>query len=214
MIRIYLKLIIMKRLNAVKKQKLPRKYDNSSRENKSNTNRQIIIENYIELLVTRRGQEISLEELAQKSNLSSRTLFRFFGDKKTLTVEIENYIAQYLSAASTNLEKMSFDDFAAYVFELFDKNENLILAYLYTNFGQNSRVLFRKRFLSLLVEKFKSQYGPIVSPEDTRKMLFVVSLLNANLWSDLRDGFELSGKDMAQTIRWAIQSLTKDLKKI
>ncbi len=204
----------MKRLNAVRKQKLPRKYDNSSRENKSNTNRQIIIKNYIELLVTRRGQEISLEELAQKSNLSSRTLFRFFGDKKTLTVEIENYIAQYLSAASTNLEKMSFDDFAAYVFELFDKNENLILAYLYTNFGQNSRVLFRKRFLTLVVEKFKKQYGPMESLDDTRKMIFIVSLLNANLWSDLRDGFELSGKDMAQTIRWAIQSLTKDLKRI
>lgn len=203
----------MKRLNVVRKQKPPRKYDNSSRESKSNTNRQKIIENYIELLVTRRGQEISLEELAQKSDLSSRTLFRFFGDKKTLSLEIENYIAQYLSAASANLEKMSFEDFAAYVFELFDKNENLILAYLYTNFGQNSRILFRKRFLSLVVEKFKSQYGQTDSPEEMRKMYFVVSLLNANLWSDLRDGFELSGRDMAQTIKWAIQSLTQNLKK-
>ncbi len=203
----------MKRLNVVRKQKPPRKYDNSSRENKSNTNRQKIIENYIELLVTRRGQEISLEELAQKSNLSSRTLFRFFGDKKTLSIEIENYIAQYLSAASTNLEKMSFEDFTAYIFELFDKNENLILAYLYTNFGQNSRVLFRKRFLNLVIEKFKNQYGLSDSVEETRKMYFIVSLLNANLWSDLRDGFELSGRDMAQTMKWAIQSLTKNLKK-
>ena len=108
---------------------------------------------------------------------------------------------------------MSFEDFAAYVYELFDKNENLILAYLYTNFGQNSRVLFRKRFLSLIVDKFKSQYGVNDSTEETRKMFFIVSLLNANLWSDLRDGFELSGRDMANTIKWAIHSLTKDLKK-
>ncbi len=203
----------MKRLNVVRKQKPARKYDNSSRENKSNTNRQKIIENYIELLVTRRGQEISLEELAQKSDLSSRTLFRFFGDKKTLSLEIENYIAQYLSAASANLEKMSFEDFAAYVFELFDKNENLILAYLYTDFGQKSRLLFRKRFLSLLVDKFKSQYGQGDSPQEMRKMYFIISLLNANLWNDLRDGFELSGRDMAHTIKWAIQNLAQNLKK-
>lgn len=204
----------MKRSKPVKKTKKPRQYNNSSRVEKSKNNRQKIIENYVALLVEKRGEEISLDELAERADLSTRTLFRFFGDKKSITRELEIYLEQYITRATQNLQIMSVEDFAKFSFEVFDKYENLILAYLYTNFGQTSRVLFRRKFNAVILEKLKSQMQAattVQSEENLRKMYFIISLINANLWSDLRDAYGESGKNMSDTVKWAVNTLMKNI---
>ena len=194
-----------------KTSKKSRKYNNSTRSEKSNVNRQKIIENYVALLVEKRGDEISLEELAERSDLSTRTLFRFFGDKKTLTQELEKYLEQYVLAATINLEKMSFEEFAEYTYKLFDKYENLILAYLYTNFGQTSRVLFRKKLNAILLEKIKTQTNVKNNKDDLRKIYFIISLISGNIWADIKDNYNEKGEDMAATVKWAVKTLLSQI---
>ena len=194
-----------------KKVKKPRKYDNSSRVEKSNDNRQKIIENYVGLLVEKRGEEISLEELAERSNLSTRTLFRFFGDKKSLTKELETYLETYVTRVATNLQIMTVEDFADFSFQVFDQYESLILAYLYTNFGQQSRVLFRKKFNALVMEKIKAQVPMTGSADELNKIHFIITLINANLWSDLRGLYNETGAEMGKSAKWAIGTLLKNL---
>jgi AcrR family transcriptional regulator len=194
-----------------KKVKKPRKYNNSSRVEKSNDNRQKIIENYVGLLVEKRGEEISLEELAERSNLSTRTLFRFFGDKKSLTKELETYLETYVTRVATNLQIMTVEDFADFSFQIFDQYESLILAYLYTNFGQQSRVLFRKKFNALVMEKIKAQVPMTGSADELNKIHFIITLINANLWSDLRGIYNETGAEMGKSAKWAIGTLLKNL---
>lgn len=203
----------MKRKNTktAKKIKKPRKYDNTARAEKSNSNRQKIIENYVALLVEKRGEEISLEELAERAGLSTRTLFRFFGDKKSLTRELETYLEMYVTRVAGNLQIMTVEDFAEFSFRVFDQYESLILAYLYTNFGQQSRVLFRRKFNALVMEKIKAQIPLTNSKEEQNKVHLVITLINANLWSDLRNVYGESGAEMGKTMKWATSTLLNNL---
>lgn len=208
-------LLYMKRtksIKSIKKITKVRKYDNSSRTEKSNSNRQKIIENYVDLLVEKRGDEISLEELAERAGLSTRTLFRFFGDKKSLTQELEIYLETYVNRVANNLQIMTVEDFAEFAFQVFDQYESLILAYLYTNFGQQSRVLFRKKLNALLVEKIKAQIPLINNKEESQRIQLIISLINANLWADLRNVHNQSGSEMGKSMKWAVNILLKNLK--
>lgn len=186
-----------------KKPKKARKYDNSARAEKSNNNRQKIIENYVALLVEKHGEELSLEELAERAELSTRTLFRFFGDKKSLTRELETYLETYVTRVSGNLQIMTVEDFAEFSFKTFDEYERLILAYLYTNFGQQSRVLFRRKFNALVMEKIKTRIPENLTKEQQSRVHLIITLINANLWSDLRSVYGETGAEMGKTMKWA-----------
>ena len=190
-----------------------REYDNSSRSEKSNLSRQKIIEFYVNLLVENNGQDVPLQVLAKKSKTSMRTLFRFFGDKETLNTELDLYLAQYLSSVSENLSKMKFEEYAEYSYKVFDQYERLFKAYLFTNFGQKSRVLFRKKFNDMLVKKIQTELQ--LDPENAEllKVYFIVSLINANIWKDIKDSFNLSGEEISGTVKWAVKHLLKDVKK-
>ena len=193
--------------------KAPREYNNASREEKSLSSRQKIIELYVNLLVENNGQDVPLQVLAKKSKISMRTLFRFFGDKETLNSEIENYLGQYLSSVSENLEKMNTADYAEYSFKVFDQYEKLFKVYLLTDFGQKSRVVFRKKFNDLLVKKINAELQMQPDNADLQKIYFVASLINAHIWKDVKDSFGLSGEAVAGTVKWAVQHLLKEIKK-
>jgi AcrR family transcriptional regulator len=199
--------------NGVKKKvrQAKRGYNNSKRSEKSLMHRQQIIELYVNLLVDGNGQDVPLQVLAKKSGISLRTLFRFFGDKETLNQEIDNYLTQYLTSASENLNKMNFANYAEYSFTVFEQYERLFKAYLYTDFGQKSRALFRKKFNSLLLEKIKNEEQKDSSERHLQELL-IVSLINAHLWKDIKDSFGVSGTQMAPTIRWAVETLLQNRK--
>lgn len=201
-----------KSVRSPRKPKKARDYNNDKRSEKSNLNRQKIIELYVNLLVEANGQDVPLQMLAKKSKTSMRTLFRFFGDKESLNNEIDNYLGQYLNSVSDNLNKMKFEEYSEYSFKVFDQYEKLFKAYLYTNFGQKSRLLFRKKFNDLLVQKVSHEIGINPNPEELMKIYFVVSLVNANIWKDIKDSFEVSGTDISATIRWATETLLSNIR--
>jgi hypothetical protein len=170
------------------------------------------------LLVEANGQDVPMQVLSEKSQTSMRTLFRFFGDKESLYKEIDQYLTQYMGNVSDNLEKMKFADYAEFSFQVFDQYEKLFKAYLYTNFGQKSRRVFRKKFNEMLVKKLLAEIEAS-SPKnenleiDIKKVRFIVSLINAQLWKDIGDSFDVTGKEMAQTVKWAVQTLIDSSKK-
>ncbi len=200
-------------VNKKAKTKVIRDYNNTSRSEKSNANRQKIIEMYVTLLVENNGLDIPLQVLSKKSKTSMRTLFRIFGDKESLNEEIDRYLAQYLTSVSDNLHKMNFSDYAAYSYQVFDQYEKLFKAYLYTSFGQSARVQFRKKFNELLVAKISEELKISPSNEELKKLFFIASLINANIWKDINDSFNLSGQEISGTVKWATQQLLKDIKR-
>ena len=199
------------------KPRLVRDYNNTKRRQKSELNKQKIIQMYVDMLVKANGEEVPLQMLAKKSKISLRTLFRFFGDKKSLNQEIENYTTKYFSDVAESVRTMSFADYAAYTYRIFDKYEKLLIAYLLTNFGQKSRQIFRMKFYTLLLEKIETELnlGPqgSLSKEQQMKLKMLVVMVNSRLWKDMRDSFGHSGEEMADAVHWAIKTLLEDIAK-
>ncbi len=191
--------------------KKARTYNTSVRNKKSEISRQKIIGVYINLLVSRRGQEISLDDLAKKSKVSVRTLFRFFGDKQSLHQELDIYLQQYQQAASIKLSQMSYEDYSSYLYKLFDEYEDLFRAYLYTNFGQTSRLILRKKFNKLLFDKLLTQIDRKFTPVQVKRLYLIVLIVNANIWIDMKDSFSVTGEQMSETIKWAVKTLIKGI---
>lgn len=193
--------------------KKARVYDNSARSQKSNLNRRKIIELYVNLLVDGGGQDVPLQVLAKKSKTSMRTLFRFFGDKNSLNQEIGDYLGHYLPSVHENLAKMSFEEYAGYSYRVFDEYEKLFKAYLYTGFGQKSRAVFRETFIDLLIKKVREELGTDPRPEHMLRIYFMVNLINAHIWNDLKEGFGVSGEQIADTVRWAMHTLMREIRR-
>ncbi len=193
------------------KRRLKRNYDNSTRTEKSNLTQQKIIETLVALLVERQGGEIQMDEIAAESGISERTLFRFFKDKQTLHKAVDDYLSSYMQASVKQLDSMDFVGFLKNSFVLFDKNESLVMAYLFSSFGHETRKIFRKKLTGLMTSRLALQNKLNLTPERHKRLALMVTMVNAKIWYDLKSDFGYSGEDMGPTLEWAMQLLLKNI---
>ena len=192
----------------VKKAKRP--YNNSSRAETSEQTQKLIIETLVELLVERRGGEVRFDEISEKSKISERTIFRFFKDKQALHQATDEYLRSFLQSSIGQLEESDFLGFMTNAYKLFDKHENLTMAYLFSPFGNQARDIFRKKLNQLLMAKIlKEQPHELTSTKKIRLAL-IVSLVNAKLWYDLKTDFGYSGAEIGEVLGWALKLLLKN----
>ena len=189
-----------------------RGYDNSARTEKAKANQQHIIETLVEFLVERKGGEVTFEEIAQRSGISERTIYRFFRNKEELHRETNEYLTSYLRDGMQKIEALNVAGFGKEAFSLFDKYENLTLAYLYSRFGQEARVLFRARLneaviANILEEKPVDRNDPIVA----KKLALITTLISAKIWSDIKTDFGYTGEQIGDTVEWALKALINAL---
>lgn len=186
-------------------------YDNSSRLAKSKANQQLIIQTAVKLLVERRGGEFRFDEIAALTGLAERSIYRFFKNKEELYKEIERYLAVYLEAGNQQLATLSVVSFASNAYSLFDQNESLVLAYIYSPLGEETRRIFRKRLNQLLISKIEVEKGIKLNSEQIKRVALIVSLINAKVWHDIRSDFGFSGAEMKDPLEWAFNILISSL---
>lgn len=189
-----------------------RAYDNTTRQEKVEQSQTKIIEAMVEFLKERKGGDVKIDELAKRTKISQRTIFRFFTDKTALMQATDQYLQSYLQASMSQVSEMNFMGFAKNVFSIFDRNENLVMAYMFSPFGQNARDLFRKRLNQLLLERLKSERNlGTITKDKEKKLALIVTLINAKLWYDIRTDFNMSGQEIGETVEWAISTLLDKL---
>lgn len=191
--------------------KKSRVYDNSARFEKSQQTQKVIIESLVALLVERRGGDVQFDEVAKKSGVSERTIFRFFKDKEALLKATDTYLQSFVAASVDKIQEMDVSGFAKNSFILFDEFENLTMAYLYSPFGQQARALFRKKLHQLLISKISEKKKLQHSREEEVRLALTVSLVNAKIWDDLRTDFGFSGREIGEAVAWSIQHLLEHL---
>jgi AcrR family transcriptional regulator len=193
------------------RKKTKRIYDNSSREQASVETRQLIIETVVQILTDRRGGEAQIEEVAKRSGISQRTIFRFFKDKKALLASTDEYLQQYLQSSMQEIAASDTVGFARNVFALFDKHEALVMAYLFSPFGQTARDLFRKKLNRLLLAQLAKQSQASPTAVVKKRQALIVSLINAKLWYDIKTDFGYSGREIGEVVAWAIEKLIANI---
>ncbi len=184
-----------------------RKYNNSSRAEKSTQTQKAIIEALIELLVERRGGDVQLQDVAKRIGITQRTIFRFFKDKKTLHEAMDTYLLGYLQSSTEQMETLSFIGFAKNAFKLFDHHESLTMAYVLSPFGQEARALLRKKLTHLMIARIAAEKKINMNPQILKRLALVTCLVNAKIWYDLREDFGFNGEEMGEAVDWALQKL-------
>lgn len=196
------------------KQKLKRSvrpYDNTARAEKSAETQKAILLSLVQLLVEKKGGEVTFEEIAKRTGISERTIFRFYGNKEELHRELSAYLVTYLKAGMEKISVMNVAAFAKDSFELFDRYEPLMLAYIYSSFGQEARKLFREKLNAAIIEKILSE-KPVEQTETNKKRIAViVSLINAKVWHDIKTDFGFNGAEIGDSIAWAVRTLIRAL---
>lgn len=188
-----------------------RSYDNTQRREKVEQSQTKIIEAMVQFLVERKGGDVTFDDLAKRTKVSQRTIFRFFTDKTALLEATDQYLQTYLQTAMSQLTELSLKGFAKNLFSAFDRNENLTMAYMFSPFGQNARDLFRKKFNRLLLDRILAERKITLTKENEKKLALVVTLLNAKLWYDIRTDFGYTGAEIGETVEWAIDTLLEKL---
>lgn len=189
------------------KSKVKRQYDNTARAEKSKQTELSIVKTYVELLVEKRGGEVPLGEVAKRTGISQRTIFRFFEDKETLHAAMDNYLLSYLQASITQMSSLDFVGFAKNAFALFDKNEDLTTAYVLSPFGNKARELFRAKLSAAMITRIVNEKKIDLNDKTRKRLALVTALVNAKIWYDLKNENGYSGQDMAEALDWALTSL-------
>lgn len=190
-----------------------RKYNNDLRLKKSEQVSKRVIQTMVELLVETRGGEVQFKDLAKKSKVPLRTIFRLFKDRDQLHKATEKYLAQIIQASVGELSKYDFITFSKNTFELYDKNENLVMAYLFSPFGHQARDILRKKFNQLLITQILKERKISSNDVSKKKMALIVSMVSAKIWYDIKMDFGYSGKESGEAVGWALQVLLENLEK-
>lgn len=187
-----------------------RSYDNSGRTERSSGNQLKIIEALVELLAEKRGGEVQVQEIADKTGITKRTIFRFFKDKKSMHEAMDEYLVSYLSAGTQQLIELNFVDFAKNAVKLFEENEAITIAYVLSPLGNEARAVLRKKLNQVMIEKISSEYKIKITKSNQPKLALIVNMVNAKIWYDLKNEHNLSAKEIEEAMGWAIESLLKN----
>lgn len=188
-----------------------RTYDNSGRSERSSDNQMKIIEALTELLAERRGAEVQVQEIADRTGMTKRTIFRFFKDKKSMHEALDQYLVSYLAAGAQQLTELNFIDFGKNAIKLFEENESITIAYVLSPLGHEARTLLRKKLNQLMIEKIAAEYKIKLTKANLPKLALIVNMVNAKVWYDLKNEHGLSNKEIQDAVGWGLESLLKKL---
>lgn len=201
----------MSKRSSPKKKKTARAYDNTLRAEQSQRTQQLVLETMVALLVERRGADVQIQEIAKKSGVSERSIFRLFKDRQAMLAAIDSYVTNFIQTGVAKLQDKGIIEFTKELFALFDKNENMVIAYLYSPFGRQARAILRRKLNKFIIDKLLDG-APAPSTQDFPKYALIAAMINARLWDDMRTDFNLKGEEIGETVAWAIRTLSAKLK--
>ena len=202
------------KLNSKRTKARPKRvYDNQARTDAADENRTAIILALVDLLVENNGEDVEVAQIAERSKISQRTIFRFFKDKPAMLHAVNDYIAGYLKQADEHLKTKSVTEFAKFMFNNFETAPKLTTAYVISPFGQEARTLIRKKLNQALLVRLVSEGKIKLTRDNKAKIDFVISLINARVWFEMRTDFGHSGEVSGEVVEWAMRVLLRELRK-
>ena len=187
-----------------------RAYDNSKRQQRSQRNRDLIIETMVEMLAE--GEEdVSVAELASRSGVSVRTVYQHFPDKPARIQAINDWID-----SQVNIERVlpqSYADIPDYIERLVDHalhNETLLRAQMAAGLAKQVRnyrkAVHLESLRKCLSEKFSARKVEELSA-------LIISLVRVEAIYDMRELHQLSDERILILLRDAITAILQEADK-
>lgn len=184
-----------------------RNYDNSARSARSETNRFRILEALANLMHEAPDQDVTFDQIAARSGLSVRTVFRFFPDKESLFRTFEAEVLRRLSDSHREFCDFEPPEFAAEMYRLFERHAPWVSALTVLPSYTDRRQAYRQEIHALLRAKILQRTGGEVTPQRERQMVLITGMVSAPTWRHIRKISGFGGHDMADAVAEAVRTL-------
>jgi AcrR family transcriptional regulator len=187
--------------------------ETSLRQRHAELTRELILRTVAEILEAGTASDLSVPEVARRSGVSLRTVYRHFPTREGLLAAAGEWIG-------VNILRAQIPEVIAEVPQVYaenaarwDEHPNLVEAMALTRGANSVRSIRRRERL----EKLREALGEVTDglPEaEARQAFAVFAYLNSMLaWVTMRDEAGLDGKQVGAAVAWAMQVLIDDLRR-
>jgi AcrR family transcriptional regulator len=174
--------------------------------------RDLILRTVVERLEEGAHEEITVPEIARRSGVSLRTIYRYFPSREEL-----------IAGAAERVREDLQPTFAEHVDELpelweqvvrrFEQHPNLARALAFSRTGHEVRSPIRQQRLEHIQQVLEEVTGDLSKAEARQAHAVVVYLSNMLTWVTMRDELGLKTPDIGAAVSWALRTLIDDLRR-
>ncbi|WP_308719248.1 TetR/AcrR family transcriptional regulator [Komagataeibacter xylinus] len=172
--------------------------------------RQRIIESFVALIEERDDVTVSTAHIAERANLSVRTIYKYFSCRDALLRATGEWLNTQVFGFALGTDPDDLVQGFRIAAARFDEHPNLSRILALTRVGRSMRIKFRNE---LLVRRRRTLWRdtPDVPPADRRRAEAVIACLdNVLSWLTLREEFDMNGSEAGAAISWAIEVILRE----
>jgi len=187
--------------------------ETSLRQRHADLTRELILRTVAELLEEGSASDLSVPDVARRSGVSLRTVYRHFPTREDLLGAAGEWIGVNILRATIPEVIAEVPQVYAGNAALWDEHPNLVEAMALTRGANSVRSIRRRERLEKLREALREVTDGL--PEDEAQRAFAVfAYLNSMLaWVTMREEAGLDGKQVGAAVAWAMQVLIDDLRR-
>jgi AcrR family transcriptional regulator len=185
----------------------------SLRQRQSELTRELILRTVAELLEQGEASELAVPEVARRSGVSLRTIYRYFPTREELIAAAGEWIGVNVLAAAIPPTLAEIPEVYAENAALWDEHPRLVEAMALSRGANSLRSIRRQERLEKLREALREVTDGLPAAEARRAFGIFAYLDNMLAWVTMRDEAGLDGKEVGAAVAWAMQVLIDDLRR-
>jgi AcrR family transcriptional regulator len=187
--------------------------DLSLRERQSELTRELILRTVAELLEEDEASELAVPEVARRSGVSLRTIYRYFPTREELIAAAGEWIGVNVLAAPIPSTLAEIPRVYAENAALWDEHPRLVEAMALSRGANSLRSIRRQERLEKLREALAEVTDGLPEQEALQAFGIFAYLDNMLAWVTMRDEAGLDGKGAGAAVAWAMEALIDDLRR-
>jgi AcrR family transcriptional regulator len=184
-----------------------RRYRSALRQRQTAGTKELILQAVGEQLATGGIEDLSVARVAQRAEVSERTIYRYFPTREALFEGLAGWVRGATLDLPDPLTAERLPDAIAASFENFDEHEAMMRGFLATPGGRELRAHTRRKRLRRInraLDDALRDADPQTAPY-TRAI--IANLCSTATWQALRDEAGMSGAEAGQAVAHAIRTL-------
>ncbi len=188
-----------------------RDYQSPLRQEQARRTREQILEGLIQAMAHGGLADLSIPAVAREAGVSVPTIYRYFRTKRELIESLGSYIIQKAGITPASPPPRSPEELSALVKDLFltyEGADEMLRAAAMSELSYEMRQLALPRRLELIEEALQPVADRFDETERIHLRNSVFILTTTAMVRAFKDYLNLSGEEAAETVAWAIRTLT------
>lgn len=187
--------------------------ETSLRQRHADLTRELILRTVAEMLEEGTASDLSVPEVARRSGVSLRTVYRHFPTREELLAAAGEWIGVNILRAEIPEVIAEVPQVYAENAALWDEHPNLVEAMALTRGANSARSIRRQERLEKLREALREVTDGLPEAEARQAFAVFAYLNNMLAWVTMREDAGLDGKQVGAAVAWAMRVLIDDLRR-